>query len=164
MSSSDRRTFLLGLATLPLAGCGFQPAYGTGGTAQKLRGRVLVDEPSDRNGFNFVARLEDRLGRAQAPAYRLSYTITTKTDDLAITSAQEITRYNVIGKVRYSLTDTETGAVVTSGHVDSFTGYSATGTTVSTLVAERDAYERLMVILADQIMTRLIAASTAFPA
>jgi len=164
MSSSDRRLFLLGLAALPLAGCGFQPAYGTGGVAEKLRGRVLVDAPDDRNGFTLVSRLEDRLGRAQAPAYRLSCAIETDTDELAITTAQEITRYNVIGRVAYTLTDAGSGAVLTQGTVDSFTGYSATGTTVSTLVAERDAYERLMIILADQIVTRLIAAAGAFPA
>jgi LPS-assembly lipoprotein len=45
---------------------------------------------------------------------------------------------------------------VTSGSVDNFTGYSATGTTVATLAAERDAQERLMTILADQIVTRLL--------
>ena len=164
MSSSDRRLFLLGLAALPLAGCGFEPAYGTGGVAEKLRGRVLVDAPDDRDGFTLVSRLEERLGRAQAPAYRLSYAIETEKDDLAITTAQEITRYHVVGRVSYSLTEAGSGTVLAQGRVDSFTGYSATGTTVSTLAAERDAYERLMIILADQIVTRLIAAAGALPA
>lgn len=161
MSSSDRRTFLFGLAALPLAGCGFEPAYGTGGVADRLRGRVLVDAPDDRNAYALVSRLEDRLGRAEVTAYRLGYTIHTRTDDLAITQEQEITRYNVIGRIDYTLTDVTTGATVASGEVENFTGYSATGSTVSTQVAQRDAYERLMVILADQIVQRLIAATAA---
>ena len=53
--------------------------------------------------------------------------------------------------------------VLLSGNVDSFTGYSATGTTVATRAAERDAYERLMTILADQIVTRLEAGAGALP-
>lgn len=164
MSSSDRRTILFALAALPLvAGCGFQPAYGTGGSAQRLLNRVAVDAPTDRDGFTYVSRLEERLGRTQVPAYRLSFVLKTTTDDLAITAEQEITRYNVIGSVAYTLTDTASGTTLTSGTVDSFTGYSATGTTVSTLAAERDAYERLMTILADQTVTRLIAASTGWP-
>ena len=35
---------------------------------------------------------------------------------------------------------------------------SATGSTVATLAAERDAQKRLMVMLADQLVTRLYAA------
>ena len=50
---------------------------------------------------------------------------------------------------------------VTSGTVDSFTGYSATGSTVATRAARADAEERLTTILADQIVTRLIAAAPA---
>ena len=53
------------------------------------------------------------------------------------------------------------GAVVTQGNVGGFTGYSATGSTVATTAARTDAQDRLMVILADQIVTRLIAAAPA---
>jgi LPS-assembly lipoprotein len=42
--------------------------------------------------------------------------------------------------------------------VDNFTGYSATGTTVATQASKQDAEKRLMVILAEQIITRLYAA------
>ena len=45
------------------------------------------------------------------------------------------------------------------GRVESFTSYSATGSTVATLAADTDAATRLRQILADQIATRLIAAA-----
>ena len=52
-----------------------------------------------------------------------------------------------------------------SGSETNFTGYSATGSTVETLAGERDAFERLMRILADQIAARLLAtADLATPA
>ena len=41
--------------------------------------------------------------------------------------------------------------------MDNFVGYSATGTTVATLAAKRDATERLMTILADEIVLQLQA-------
>jgi len=62
-----------------------------------------------------------------------------------------------VGVAGYALSDT-TGTVLTSGTVNSFTGYSATGNTTVSLASERDARERLMIILGDQITARLLAA------
>ena len=81
----------------------------------------------------------------------------TSEEGLAINAAGDTTRFNLTGRVDYSLRDANSGTVVTSGKVQNFTAYSAIGTTVATLAAERDAIERLMVILGDQITTRLYA-------
>jgi len=159
MSLSDRRNILLGLALLPLAGCGFAPAYGTNGVASGLRGRIHAADPTNRNTFQFVKQLESRLGRPQAPVFDLGYSLQTSEDGLAITTDQQTTRFNVIGKLDFTLTDRRDGTVALRGSVNSFTGYSATGTTVSTRTAQQDAYDRLMVILADKIVTRLIGAA-----
>jgi len=155
MSSFDRRTFL----TLPLAlaACGFTPVYGPGGAGTALRGRVRVQEPDSPEGYLLTRTLEDRLGRAEAPAYALSYRLTTRSEGQAVTATNETTRYSLVGKVDFSLTALDGGAVLASGQVGNFTGYSATGSTIETLAGERDARERLMTILADQIVTRLYA-------
>lgn len=157
MSSSDRRTVLAGLSALTLGACGFRPAYGPGGVAQGLRGRIAVDAPDTRATFALVERLEDRLGRAEAPLYRLSYRLSTRRDSVGITAEQETTRYTLHGELAFQLVALATGTVVQSGKVASFSAYSATGSTVATLTAERDAERRLMVILADQLVTRLVA-------
>ena len=159
MSSSDRRTFLVLMAALPMAACGFAPAYGPGGTASGLQGSIRVDDPSDKNGFDLVERLEERLGRPEATRYALSYTIATKPIGVGITPENAITRFNLTGSIDWGLTDTATGARLTGGRVTSFTSYSATGSTVAGLAAEQDAAMRLMRLLADQIVTRLIATS-----
>ena len=159
MSWSDRRTFLTFLAALPLAACGFTPAYAPGGPAAGLLDRVLVDAPSDKNGFDLVERLEERLGRTRAPAYRLSYTIGTTTEGQGITTTNAVTRFRVNGTIDFALTDSATDAVLSRGTVSSFTSYSASGTPVSTVASEEDANKRLMRLLADQIVTRLIATS-----
>lgn len=159
MSSSDRRTFLSLIATAPLAACGFTPAYGPEGPARGITGQIGIADPTDRNSFDLVGRLQERLGRSRAPRWKLGYSIDTNSVGLGITAANTITRYNITGSVTYRLTDEASGQTVTRGLVKNFTSYAASGTVISTAASERDAYERLMRILADQIVTDLIATS-----
>ncbi|KJS42610.1 MAG: lipoprotein [Roseovarius sp. BRH_c41] len=161
MSSFNRRLLLLsGLACGlgAVAACGFAPAYGPGGAGTALMGRVEVDAPNTRAGYLLTQEIETRLGRATQPRYALSHTITLDTQAMAINRNNVASRFNLLGSVAYSLRDLETGAIVTSGDVNSFTGYSSTGSTVAVQASERDAETRLMSILADQLLTRLLAA------
>jgi len=154
MSSFNRRS-VLGL--LALGGCGFTPALGTGGAAQKLMGTVRAQDPTDQPGYDLVGRIEERFGRPAVALYDLNYTIVTATEGVAITGEGAITRYNLTGAVDWALL--RDGAQVAGGRVDSFTSYSATGSTVAGLTAKEDAARRLMVILADQIVARLMMAA-----
>ena len=157
MSLYNRRTLLA--LPLALAACGFAPVYGPGGVGTSLRGQVLVQEPDTQSGYLLTRHLETRLGRSGAtPRYALDFEIAVEQDRLAINAAGDTTRFNLTGRVSYALRDTTLGTVVSSGTVENFTAYSATGTTVATLAAERDAIERLMSILGDQIIARLYAA------
>jgi len=155
MSLFSRRAILCLPAAL--AACGFTPVYGPEGTATELRGRVLIDEPTDKDSFLLVRDLEQILGRTKAPVYRLSLILLTVTQGQAITAEGDITRFSIVGEVAYILRKADTDAIIASGELDNFTGYSATGSTVETLASERDAYERLMKTLAEQIATRLYA-------
>ncbi|WP_298905229.1 LPS assembly lipoprotein LptE [uncultured Aliiroseovarius sp.] len=158
MSWSDRRHFLkITAAAALLAGCGFTPVYAPGGSADGLRGAVTIAAPNDSNSYEFVKRMEERLGRNLSAPYRLDYTITTRSEGVGVTPAQEITRTQVLGAVEFSVTSVATGDVVEKGTVSNFTSYSTEGSTVSTAAVERDANRRLMVLLADQITTRFSA-------
>ncbi len=157
MSSFNRRSLLL--MPLALAACGFAPAFGPGGPAEGLAGTIRVADPTDKNGFDLVERLEERLGRPQADRYDLTYTIRTEAVGIGITPDNAITRYNLTGSIDWTLTDRTSGARVTGGTVANFTSWSATGSTVAGLAAEEDAALRLMRLLADQIVTRIIASS-----
>lgn len=162
MSLLNRRTLLLALPLLAAA-CGFTPVYAPGGTGSALHGRIAVLAPEEIKGatgtdaYFLVQNLEQRLGRGGSAAYKLDLTLSTQEEGQAITADNEITRYSVIGTVNYSLTELSAGNIVSSGTVRNFTGYSATGSTVETLAGERDAHERLMVILADQVTTQILA-------
>jgi LPS-assembly lipoprotein len=161
----DRRGLIRGvlsalaLALAALSGCGFTPAYGPGGAAGALTGRVLVQVPDDRHAFDLNARLEERLGRPAQAAYALDYRISTNSVDIGVSPTNAITRFNLLGRVEFTLRDLQTDAVLTTGDVRNFTAYSATGTTLATRTAELDARRRLMRILADQIVNQLVATS-----
>ena len=156
MSSFDRRAFL---ALLPaaLAACGFEPVYAPGGAASTLSGRVEVQELTTTEGYLLVRDLEERLGRPQAPAYKLGLDLEIESQGQAVTETDDTTRYSVVGRLSYELTPYGSVDVIAAGEVSNFTGYSATGSTVETLAAQRDAHARLMTILADQVATKLFA-------
>ena len=147
----SRRSFCIG-APLVLGACGFAPLHN--GAAK--RGQIAFDPPTDRVSFDLRNALEDRLGTAQSPLFKLSYKTEIREDGVGITTDQVTTRFNVIGQTQYTLRRLSDDSVVTSGVVDSFTSYAATGTTVATQTEQLDAQRRLVVILADQMTTRLL--------
>ena len=147
----SRRSFCIS-APLALGACGFAPLHN--GAAK--RGQIAFDPPNDRVSFDLRNALEDRLGTAQSPLFKLSYKTEIREDGVGITTDQVTTRFNVIGQTQYTLRRLSDDSVVTSGVVDSFTSYAATGTTVATQTAQLDAQRRLVVILADQMTTRLL--------
>ena len=158
MWSSSRRFLLFG-ALAALAGCGFEPVYGTNGEASALRGAVLMDEPVNRDQFQLNEQLELRLGRASSPRYGLKIILNITEEGLAISGSNDITRFNVEGEAAFVLRDLATGAPVITDKVDTFTSYSASAQPVATLAAERDAKRRLMIGLADKIVSQLIIQS-----
>lgn len=148
---SRRAALLLGLTAL--GGCGFVPVYGGD---DPLRGKVAYDTRATITGFRLRERLEQRLGVADAPRYLLRAQITNRQRSLAITTSGDNTRFNVIGTAAWALVDQASGAELASGTVETFTSYSATGSTTATQAAEADATDRLAVALADMIVSRLL--------
>jgi LPS-assembly lipoprotein len=146
------------LLALPLlAACGFAPVYGPQGAGTALQGRVLVEAPDTRDDQLMLQQIERRLGRAGDPAYGLAIDLIVTQEGLAIDADGDIDRYNLLGTATYTLTSSANSAVVSTGTVTNFTGYSSTGSTVATLAAERDARQRLMTALGDMVVDRLVA-------
>jgi LPS-assembly lipoprotein len=155
-----RRTTLLGLTAL--AGCGLTPVYGTNGKASILRNTVSFSAPGTVAGFRLRDRFEERLGRASAPKYALDVQLDQSLAPATITPDGDTTRFNLAGTAVWVLRDAA-GISLTSGKAETFTSYSATGSTVATEAAGTDAAARLSVALADLIVSRLILAASALP-
>jgi len=162
MSSFNALCRMAVLAAFVLAGCGFTPVYAPDGAAGDLRGAIAFAAPDTVEGFDLRGRLEDRLGRVQTRDYDLTVTLDITEVALAITSAQDINRYNVVGDAGWTLA-TPAGDTLLTGTVDTFTSYSANNTTVATLEAEQDARARLAVALADLIVSQLLLRASELP-
>jgi LPS-assembly lipoprotein len=161
MWSSDRLWFgrrAALAALLALAACGYQPVNAPDGSATGLRsGEIAVQAPEAEDEFALVERLEQRLGRGGRAQYDLGYRLKVDEDAVGVRPNQETLRYNVIGRIDWTLTDRATGATITSGGFESFSSYAASGQPVSGLTAQQDAHKRLVVLLADQLVTKLSA-------
>jgi len=155
---SKRQALTLTIAAA-LSGCGFAPAYGPSGTAGKLQSQITVDAPENRDQQLLVQELENRLGRTSTGRYQLHYDLSYDEARMAVTADNTTTRFNIVGTVAYALRDSGSQEILSTGTVSSFTGYSTTSSTVATLASERDARKRLAVILADKIVTQLIASA-----
>ena len=154
MSSFNRRTVILTLAALPA--CGFTPVYAPGSDPAALRGAVSIGAPDSPNAFRLTRALELRLGQATEPEFTLAVDVTLEEEGSVITRTSEIERFTIRGEASYAL-GAIGGSVITKGATRAFTSYSASGTPVATRAAREDAQERLMVILADRIVSRLAA-------
>ncbi|MGB7319558.1 MAG: LPS assembly lipoprotein LptE [Planktotalea sp.] len=156
MSLSDRRNVLFaGAAFLMASACNFSPVYGPNAAGSKLEGRIYIAEPNTKNEYFVVRQLETRLGRADPAPMTLKFTVTESAASLGTTSTGSTTRVQWRGVLIYQLNNSETGTSIANGSITNFTGYSATSNTAATLASERAARERLMIILADQLIDRL---------
>lgn len=148
-------------AALGLAGCGLTPVYGPQGNATVLRGAVAVTAPETVAGYRLRSRFIERLGPVSEARYQLAVTMTQTPTPATITTDGDTTRFNLVGAATWVLSDVA-GTVLKDGTVETFTSYSATGSTVATQAAETDAAARLSVALADLIMARMIVAAPEF--
>jgi LPS-assembly lipoprotein len=141
---------------LAVAGCGFAPAYGPAGPAAALQGRIAVETAETPEGFALRAALEDRLGGGGGPL-RLAVAPAFAEAEAAVTPEGAITRYNLEGRASWVLSDP--GGEIDRGVATAFTGWSAAGSAVAVRAAREDAQARLVALLAEEIVARLVLSS-----
>lgn len=151
----SRRAILA--AALAVAACGFTPVYGPGGAGTRLQGQVRVADPVTADDYAFLRRMTERLGPTRDARYQLAYSLRIAVVPQAITPDEVTTRFSLNGTAVYTLTDSNSGTTVAQGEVSNFTSHSTVGTVIATSAAEQDARQRLAIMLADQVVTRLLA-------
>lgn len=115
-------------------------------------------------GFRLADQLEMRLGAPDMPRYVVRVNVSLSQRAAAITADGDTSRFNIIGRADWAVSDIGTNDAITSGTVESFTSYSATGSTIATQTTQDDARARLAIILGDMIATRLMAQFLTGPA
>jgi LPS-assembly lipoprotein len=156
----ERRKFLLMLGASPMAGCGFQPVYKQSGAARALHGNLYFNLIESREGFALLERLESRLGAGGSAArYAVNVELIFEETEMVLTAATALitftARNTVKGIAKLSITDRTTGAEVFTDKLRDSVGYSSNEETLASDSSKRDAYDRLVLALADQIVLRL---------
>ncbi len=158
---SSRRAFLLGGAAALLGGCGFQPLYGDrdyGAAGGEELAAVKVNTIPDRAGqilHNFLLDRINPQGRPATALYSLEIQPVEQKSNVGIIKDSTATLAQLGNTANYTLYDLKKKAAVQSGRSRSFTSYNIVESQFATLAAEKDARERTLREIADDITTKV---------
>lgn len=142
------------------AGCGFRPLYkqtSNTNTVQEFS-QISIAQPEDRPSQQLRNYLLDNLtpyGQPDRPLYRLDYRLTESLGSVFVTRSEEITRSNVQISASVTLYDYQSGQPLMSLSANSQASYNVTQADYANLVSEKNARERALRDVAEQIRLRL---------
>lgn len=151
-------------ALLALAGCGFRPLHGRGvaggdGGPAALSG-VRIEPIADRAGQQLRNMLLDRMtpgGAPDVPRYVLKVTLSEQRREIALRKDETATRVTMTLLARFTLNPVGEARTF-HGSALSANGYNVLQSEFATLAAERDARERALAQLSEDITLRVAAA------
>lgn len=143
-----------------LAGCGFRPLYKQTGNTDTVKdfSQISIAQPEDRPSQQLRNYLLDTLtphGQPDRPLYRLEYRLTESLGSVFVTRAEEVTRSNLQLSASVYLRDYQSGRALTSISATSQASYNVTQADYANLVSEKNARERALRDVAEQIRLRL---------
>ena len=146
------------VALLALGGCSLQPMYagGSSGTVASSLSAIQVAPIPERAGWLVRNALVDRLGgEAASPSYRLEVELDDDLSGFGIRGDSAVTRERRTLRARYRLVELSSGQVVLDATAGSDAGIDVVSSEYATIAAEQTAQERLALVLADQMVSRV---------
>ena len=153
-------TILIGVFLL---GCSFQPAWVPKNQKAKiLWERVDFNEAKTSNEFRLNHYLASRLGKAADAELFLKYELFTETKRSALSFDGKAFRIRIHGEVKFSLIKNGENTILLTSSVRDSAAYSDAILAVTDEASKRDAYARLMVLLGDRIVDKLLSSETLY--
>lgn len=163
---------LLGLAAVPLGGCGLQPLYAGGSQGEVARGLAAIEVPAIEGKAGWLLRnaLNDRLAAGQggavgqggaagqgggAPRYRLDVRLDDRLEGFGLLADDTVGRERRSLRARYQLVDLAEGRIVYDATAGADAGIDVVSSEYATIAAEQTALENLSREVADRIVTAL---------
>ncbi|MFP3942767.1 MAG: LPS assembly lipoprotein LptE [Alphaproteobacteria bacterium] len=151
------------MSAMMLSACGFRPLYGETEDRKGLGDRlatVEVEEVKGPNDREFETALNTQMYPSGRPAdvetrYMLQVRLKADREGLAIQPDASITRYDYHLVGRYRLLDVSTGKAVHDGVATARTAWNVVDSQFATLAARRDAEDRAIRTLSEEIRMRI---------
>ena len=143
---------------LLLGACGLRPMYAGGSSGAVASGlhAVQVAPIPQRAGWLVRNALVDKLGgEVSTPGYRLEVELDDDLTAFGIRGDSAVTRERRTLRARYRLVDLSTGLVVLDATAGSDAGIDVVSSEYATVAAEQTAQERLALVIADQMVSRI---------
>jgi len=159
---SYRPLIFAGAIVAALAGCGFEPLYGSheGRVVREDLSQVRIGLIENREGQilrNELTTLMHPTGPAPAQPYELTVRLTASKQSLAVSKTKFSTRYNYVLTAAYVLSD-QANALRPFSDSSTLTGsYDVVRSDFATVANESDVRDRLLREMARVIATRISA-------
>jgi LPS-assembly lipoprotein len=151
------------LISVFLVGCSFQPAWvAKNQNAKILWQRIDFKEAKTSNEFGLNQYLASRLGKGDDAELFLKYELFTETKRSALSFDGKAYRIRIHGEVKFSLIQNGKNTILLTSSVSDSAAYSDAILAVTDEASERDAYARLMVLLGDRIVDKLLSSETLY--
>lgn len=158
--TKTRLVLIVALGLGFLSGCGFEPLHGTGNSVDSSLGSTRIAIIPNRNGQILHNHLRDQLnpdGLAPNPLYGLAIDLKIKTRTTGFTSEQDATYATIIATAEYQLARQSDKKVLYKGTAEAVTSYNKFSTPYTNRYSERDATDRALKSLSEDIYNGLSA-------
>lgn len=165
MSLSERGLWLVAVCALLLPSCDFEPVHHSGATSHDFVNTTKVQVAGRQEGFILEHMLRQRLGVVHDAdnAYELTVDLDIHRQQGPLLGKDD-SRYFLNGSADIVLSDSATGDVLMTDRVLATASWNESDRAIASKAGSDDARERLLIMLAERIHTRMLAYSVGGPA
>ena len=153
------RLFLSIIIFFIFTSCGYEPIYSKNVSSNKELLSISVKNIKDRSGQILRNSLLNQLNPEKERViikYKLTVEISESRSNLAYRRDMSATRADLIVTANYLLTEIKGGEIILENETKSTSSFDVVESVYATLIAEKDAREKNLQVISDDIFTNLV--------
>ena len=153
------RLFLPIIIFFIFTSCGYEPIYSKNVSSNKELLSISVKNIKDRSGQILRNYLLNQLNPEKERViikYKLTVEISESRSNLAYRRDMSATRADLIVTANYLLTEIKSGEIILKQETKSISSFDVVESVYATIVAEKDAREKNLQVISDDIITNLV--------
>ena len=153
------RLFLSIILFFTFTSCGYEPIYSKNVSSNKELLSISVKNIKDRSGQILRNSLLNQLNPEKERViikYKLTVEIFESRSNLAYRRDMSATRVDLSVTANYLLTEIKSGEIILEQETKSISSFDVVESVYATLIAEKDAREKNLQVISDDIFTNLV--------